>query len=493
MLKPNLQLALGQQLTMTPQLQQAIRLLQLSSRELELEIRNALEGNMMLEANGDSSWSDDAPEPAGDAAVVDADGAEAVFAVDDEPEYISAAEDQPDMAYGFMATEPEAPDEMPLRDHLLWQLEMAPFSPREQAIGVALIDAIDDHGYLADTPEAIGAALEPDLEVRDGEVTAMLRCVQQFDPAGVGARDLRECLQIQLRQLDPTTPGLMVAKCLISEHLEDVACGDWRELARRLAVDAVALDEAVALVRSLNPRPGGALAAPVADYIVPDVVVGHHHDRWTVHLNPVATPRLRVNNHYVGLLRSEPSLRGNEMLRNDLQEARWLVRSLEMRHQTLLKVAAALVEHQQAYLERGEEFMRPLILKQIADETGVHESTVSRITTNKYMQTPRGVVAFKYFFSSRLATDDGGQRSAIAIRALVKKLVAAEDAARPLSDGEITDRLQEQGIQVARRTVAKYREGLGIPARSARRRKPRPAAARPAAAWNAAEPQAQWG
>jgi RNA polymerase sigma-54 factor len=465
-LKPALQLTIGQQLAMTPQLQQAIRLLQLSAQELELEIHTALESNVMLETEDEAGWSEAAAES-------DSSGAsdhepDAAYDENREIEYMSAGGGRGPWE-GAENRELEAVEAAPLREHLAWQLEMSPLGQADLAIGVALVDALDDDGYLNDDPEAIRASLEPEFCVDLDEVEAMLHYVQTLDPVGVGARSLGECLRLQLRQFDAATPALEAAAQLADRHLEDLARGDFARIGQCLRIDAATVEVAAALVRSLNPRPGATLAAAPEDYIVPDVVVSRFDGRWRVDLNPAAAPRLRVNDYYASLLRTEPGLHANEMLRSNLKEARWLVRSLDIRHQTLMKVATALVEHQQAFLEHGEEYMQPLILKDIASEIEAHESTVSRVTTNKYMQTPRGVIPFRYFFSNHLATGDGGQRSVTAIRALIRKLVADEDSARPLSDGKIAEQLHARDIQVARRTVAKYREALGIPPKSVRR------------------------
>lgn len=475
MLKPALQVAIGQQLAMTPQLQQAIRLLQLSAQELELEIHTALESNAMLEAEGDPAWGDADTDADSDSDT----GSRPAQPVDTEAE--TGFDETGDIQYMSTGRGRAAPDQTgerelqaveqnPLREHLLWQLEMGTLGSADLAIGVALIDALDDDGYLTENLEAIRQSLEPDLSVELDEVEAILHHVQMLDPIGVGARDLSECLRLQLQQFDPSTPGLVLARQLPEGHLEALAAGDFAEIGRRLNADSDSVREAAERVRALNPRPGSALAAVPAEYIVPDVVVERHDGRWQVRLNPVVAPRLRVNGYYASLLRTDGGLQDNNMLRTDLREARWLIRSLEMRHQTLLKVATALVERQQAYLERGEEYMRPLILRDIAAEIDVHESTVSRVTANKFMQTPRGVIGFKYFFSTPLTCNNGAQQSATAIRALIKKMIAAEDVGQPLSDGKIVERLGDRDIQVARRTVAKYREALGIPAKATRRR-----------------------
>lgn len=470
MLKPGLQLSLGQQLAMTPQLQQAIRLLQLSAQELEIEIHSALESNVMLQAHDDPAWDDVGRERSQEASSVAEKGDVRSSSEFEDRQHITAGTKR--AAPASMADrELESVEKAPLHSHLLWQLEMSSLSPRDLSIGVALIDALDDDGYFLAEPEDIREALEPDIEVETDEVVAVLHHIQMLDPAGVGARNLTQSLHLQLRQFSQDTPGRELAEELIVNHLDSVAQERLSDIEKQLNVDRETLSRAVALIRSLDPRPGRALAPTANDYIVPDVNVTCRHGEWRVELNSAIAPRIGVNAHYASLLQGHQRLHGNAMLKNDLREARWLIRSLEMRHQTLLKVAKALVKHQQAFLEHGEEYMQPLILRDIAEEIEVHESTVSRVTTSKFMQTPRGVVSFKYFFSNHLVTDDGQRRSVTAIRALIKKIIANEDDTHPLSDGVIADQLHEQDIPVARRTVAKYREALGIPAKSVRRQR----------------------
>ncbi|RMD79221.1 MAG: RNA polymerase factor sigma-54 [Gammaproteobacteria bacterium] len=487
-MKQSLQLRLGQHLTMTPQLQQAIRLLQLSSLELREEIQAAVESNPLLELAEEGEEEGAAAEQAQPAAEEGAaeSRVEAEMPGEAAPEQTIPEELPVDTSWEELYDAPPGPagaaeaEERPdwqrapaegLREHLQWQAELAPFSPVERAVAFALIDAIDESGYLAlpleEVREAVARAGHP---VSAEEVEAVLRRVQDFDPPGVGARDLRECLLLQLDQLPPDTPRLAEARLLVDRHLELLGGTDREALLRRSGLDWEAIREAVGLIRSLNPRPGNAVAGGEPEYIVPDVVVRKEGGGWKVELNEQALPRVRLNAHYAGLVRRADSSREGQYLRSRLQEARWFLKSLRSRHETLLKVAACIVERQRGFLEHGEEAMRPMVLHDVAEALGLHESTVSRVTTRKYMLTPRGVYELKYFFSSHVATVSGGTCSATAIRALIKKLVAAEDRARPLSDAKIAEILCAQGIQVARRTVAKYREALAIPPSSERRR-----------------------
>lgn len=476
MMKPSLQLRLGQQLTMTPQLQQAIRLLQLTAVELQAQIGEALENNVMLEAEegeeGPSSLealstaaaepgeSDDAPAAGDDEPVVEIG--------DDWPEPTAAVADSP-VAGGDDDRLLELPDDsgQTLTDHLLWQLEMAPLGARERAIGRAIVDAVNDDGYLTETLEDIAATLAPDLEASPAEIESVLAVVQQFDPPGVGARSVGECIGLQLAQLDPATPGLALAQEIARSRLQLVADQQYAVLRRQLACTAEELETALQLVRACHPRPGSALHRSPAEYVVPDVFVRRSAGGWQVELNPASLPRIRLNESYASLVGRGAD---HAVLRSQLQEARWLLRSLEIRNETLLKVARAIVQRQAAFLEHGEEAMQPMVLKDIAEAVEMHESTISRVTTGKYMHTPRGVLEFRYFFSSHVAGDGGAEVSSTAIRAKIRKLIAAEDPAEPLSDSRIAELLSQEGVQVARRTVAKYREALGIASSSDRRR-----------------------
>jgi RNA polymerase sigma-54 factor len=467
MMKPTLQLRIGQQLTMTPQLQQAIRLLQLPTIELQAQVLEALETNVLLEAEDDfeATWSAEASAPEaprgaeGDDGDVAATDEPAVEIGDDWTEPNAAESESPWSGSGD--GELELPDESgrTLRDHLAWQLELAHLPPKALAIGRAIIDAINDDGYLTESLDAIAAAVADEVGTDADGVGRVLAIVQQFDPAGVGARSVAECIELQLAQLDPATPGLATARALAHRHLELVAGRELGRLARELHVTGAELDVALALVRGCHPRPGAAFQALRTEYVVPDVFARRTPQGWVVELNPSALPRIRLNESYAGMITRAPD---HAMLRTQLQEARWLLRSLEIRNDTMLRVARTIVERQQDFLDRGEESMQPMILKDVADAVGMHESTISRVTTGKYLHTPRGVFEFRYFFSSQVPGDDGSGVSSVAIRAKIRRLVADEPPGRPLSDQRIAEILAGDGVQVARRTVAKYREALGI-------------------------------
>ncbi len=476
MLKPSLQLKLSQQLTMTPQLQQAIRLLQLPVMELQTQIQTALDENLMLEVEEPEASADETPA---EAASADSDEPEEMSDVDVEPEVAVAAEaDWADTQKTGPSEAPKSSDprttieyadrsEETLRDHLLWQLELENLDARTTAIGQAIIDAINDDGYLTDDLDTIRATLAPDVLVSVEDIEHVLvKLVQQFDPAGIGARSVSECLQLQLGQLAADTPGVDLAKRIAAEHLSLIAEHQYGVLKRLLRTSDGELEAAIALVRACQPRPGANVFTAPPEYVVPDVFVRRHEGQWVVELNNSMSPQLRVNQLYAGSLG-----RGEEYdaLKAQLQEARWLIRSLEIRNETLLKVALTIVQRQTEFLEQGEEHMRPMVLRDVAEAIEMHESTVSRVTTNKYMHTPRGVFEFRYFFSSHVAGEEGDQ-SSTAVRAKIRKLVSAEDPEKPLSDSQIAQMLSEGGVTVARRTVAKYREAMKIPSSSDRKR-----------------------
>lgn len=429
MLRQSLQLSLSQTLKMTPQMQQAIRLLQFSSVELRDHLALMLETNVLLEQEE----------------------------TDREPYLTSGA--VPSL-HSLDVPEPTwAEGGLSLRAHLLEQLELATLSPEDLAVTTAIVDALDDDGYLIETPGVIVAELQPHLNVTEADVVRLLAVVQALEPAGVGARTLAECLALQLAQLDPSTPGLTLAQTLVTHHLELLALRDPTPLRRALATDEETFAAAIALVRSCHPRPGTGLGGHRAEFIIPDVVARRSERGWSVGLTQGALPRLSLNQQYAALLGRASE---HSTLRTQLQEARWLLKSLEIRNETLLKVARRIVERQADFLERGEEHMRPLVLREIAEATDVHESTVSRITSGKYLLTPRGVFELRYFFSSRIDDEAGVGTSSTAIRARIRKLIREEDPSAPLADGRIAALLAAEGIPVARRTVAKYRESLGI-------------------------------
>jgi RNA polymerase sigma-54 factor len=471
MLKPSLQLKLGQTLTMTPQLQQAIRLLQLPALELQAHIRELLEKNVMLEqleeTEGTGTFEVVAlPEPPPPAE----SRRESTVEVLDEPwsQQNTGPADTPWSGEDEERQQEYADDAgQSLQDHLLWQLELARLAPRELAIASAIVDAISDDGYLTESLEEIAQTLRPEIECGTEEVQAVLERVQALDPAGVGARSVGECIELQLRQLDPATPGFNTALKIARHHLELVAERELSLLKRELRASEEEVASALALVRSCHPRPGSTVSAGAAQYVVPDVFVRRTEHGWGVEMNPATLPRVRLNQGYASLIGRAASHAG---MRAQLQEARWLLKSLEIRHETLIKVARSIVERQTAFLEHGEEHMRPMILRDIAEAVAMHESTISRVTSGKYMHTPRGVFELRYFFSSQVEGADGSGTSSTAIRAKIRKLVKEEDPENPLNDGRIAQLLSGEGISVARRTVAKYREAMGIPSSSERRR-----------------------
>jgi RNA polymerase sigma-54 factor len=487
-MKQSIQLRLGQQLTMTPQLQQAIRLLQLSALDLRLEVQEALESNLMLEAADDSgvdSVGEAQPEAAADSKTAEGAGEREVDVESDSmPEDLPVDTRWEDVyepigvtgGPGSSGLNGEDTDILAQRsktqtlaDYLSWQLNLSHFGDSDRVIAEAIIDAVGPDGYLTQSLEDIHAGVgDPELEL--DEVEAVLHRIQSFDPSGVAARDPRECLLIQLRQLPEDTPHRAQALQLLRDHFDLLVAHDLRQLTRRLGVEETQLGAIIALIRSLHPRPGALVADSEPEYVIPDVIVSRRNDQWLVELNPEATPRLRVNPYYASMIRRADQSEDNVYLRNHLQEARWFIKSLQSRNETLLKVATSIVEFQRGFFDYGEEAMRPLVLRDIAEALEMHESTISRVTSQKYMHTPRGTFELKYFFSSHVGMTGGGECSATAIRALIKKLIAAEQPERPLSDNKIAQILVEQGIDVARRTVAKYRESMGIPPSSQRKR-----------------------
>ncbi|MGQ7117548.1 RNA polymerase factor sigma-54 [Escherichia sp. HC-CC4] len=349
-----------------------------------------------------------------------------------------------------------------LQDYLMWQVELTPFSDTDRAIATSIVDAVDDTGYLTVPLEDILESMG-DEEIDIDEVEAVLKRIQRFDPVGVAAKDLRDCLLIQLSQFDKTTPWLEEARLIISDHLDLLANHDFRTLMRVTRLKEDVLKEAVNLIQSLDPRPGQSIQTGEPEYVIPDVLVRKHNGHWTVELNSDSIPRLQINQHYASMCNNARNDGDSQFIRSNLQDAKWLIKSLESRNDTLLRVSRCIVEQQQAFFEQGEEYMKPMVLADIAQAVEMHESTISRVTTQKYLHSPRGIFELKYFFSSHVNTEGGGEASSTAIRALVKKLIAAENPAKPLSDSKLTSLLSEQGIMVARRTVAKYRESLSIP------------------------------
>ncbi|MBA2491576.1 MAG: RNA polymerase factor sigma-54 [Gammaproteobacteria bacterium] len=487
-MKPSIQLRLGQQLTMTPQLQQAIRLLQLSTLELQAEIQQNFENNPMLETVEDDGEPEgesnppngDATSP-GDAETAAASNDDSIPAPAETPDDLpvdSSWDDSYDTSSPYNGASDDGRDifenqsgaQESLRDHLLWQMRLTQMSDTDRAIAMALIDAIGDDGYLGESLESIHANLALEADIDLDEVEAVLHLVQRFDPVGSGARSLSECLGIQLQQLASDTPWLKEARQLVTEHLDLLGARNYKQLSRRMKLTEPEVHEVAALIQTLNPRPGSRISSRAPEYIVPDVSVFRSQGTWRVELNANTAPRIRINSMYAGLVKRADNSADNTYMRNQLQEARWFIKSLQSRNETLLKVATAIVAHQRGFLEYGAEAMKPLVLKDIAERLEMHESTISRVTTHKYMHTPRGIFEFKYFFSSHVGTADGGVCSATAIRAMIKTLIAQEHATKPLSDSKIAAMLVVKGINVARRTVAKYREAMSIPPSNERKR-----------------------
>ena len=468
-MKQGLQLRLSQQLAMTPQLQQAIRLLQLSTLELQQELQQALESNPLLEQI-DTHEEIDTRETQDSETLDTADALEQKEMPEELP--LDASWDTIYTAGTPSGTSGDyIDDELPvyqgettqtLQDYLMWQVELTPFSDTDRAIATSIVDAVDETGYLTvpleDILESIG-----DEEIDIDEVEAVLKRIQRFDPVGVAAKDLGDCLLIQLSQFDKTTPWLEEARLIISDHLDLLANHDFRTLMRVTRLKEDVLKEAVNLIQSLDPRPGQSIQTGEPEYVIPDVLVRKHNGHWTVELNSDSIPRLQINQHYASMCNNARNDGDSQFIRSNLQDAKWLIKSLESRNDTLLRVSRCIVEQQQAFFEQGEEYMKPMVLADIAQAVEMHESTISRVTTQKYLHSPRGIFELKYFFSSHVNTEGGGEASSTAIRALVKKLIAAENPAKPLSDSKLTSLLSEQGIMVARRTVAKYRESLSIP------------------------------
>ena len=499
-MKASLVLKMGQQLSMTPQLQQAIRLLQMSTLDLQEEIQEALDSNPMLERQEDGESDEGATDlshesydytentqhnSAQDSGAQNSSAEENTassaddFAPDNdwnehipseleidtswEDIYQSSASNLPNTdseEWDFTSTTSASID---LQSHLLWQLNLAKMSDNDRMIATVIIDSIGEDGYLQESLAEILAGFDPMQHIEMDEVEMVLKRVQQFEPTGVAARDLSECLLLQLHTLPNSTPWLAEAKTLCAkQHLTLLGDRDYSQLLRRMRLKEEALKDIIQLIQTLNPRPGATIESTEAEYIVPDVIVRKANNRWIVELNPEIAPRLGVNAQYASFVQRADNSADNTFMRTQLQEARWFIKSLQSRNETLLNVATHILNYQRGFFDYGPEAMKPLVLAEIAEAVGMHESTISRATTQKYMHTPRGIFELKYFFSSHVSTSEGGECSSTAIRAIIEKLVAAENPKKPLSDSKIAGLLEEQGIQVARRTIAKYRESLGI-------------------------------
>lgn len=538
-MKPTLQLKIGQHLTMTPQLQQAIRLLQLSTLDLQTEIQEALESNPLLDvdetnsetgenesqdssnktetsttpdtdSNIDFSKSSETPESSNtntDDASVDLESKELPneLPVDSDWDTLYDGTSGPSMSGGGFDDDDydfegrnSAPES--IYDSMMWQLNLTNMSDMDRMIAMAIIEAINPKGYLTQSVEeirdsvmaqhdvvadlvrmqqqeleAMDIQLVPDEDDEDcpvtlQEVLAVLHRIQQFDPPGVAARDLRECLLIQLKQQDQYDPAREDAILVVEMFLEALGSRDFATILRKGKLSETRLKAAIALIQTLNPYPGSSVETDDTQYVIPDVIVSKDKGRWRVELNPDATPRLKVNGSYASMIQRADNSSDNTFLKNNLQEARWFIKSLQSRNETLLKVSTKIVEYQIGFLEEGEEAMKPLVLHDIAEAVSMHESTISRVTTQKFMHTPRGIFELKYFFSSHVSTSSGGECSSTAIRAIIKKLIATENPKKPLSDSKIANILEEQDIKVARRTIAKYREAMMIPPSNERKR-----------------------
>ena len=474
-MKHSLQLRLSQHLTLTPQLQQSIRLLQLSTLELNQELERFLQDNPLLERDDDvqdgvtssrlessesytevdTSANRETEERPVDAAPVDG-AATSLSSFDDDGFSAGNRDEADDSDYPQIASTTPT-----LREHLLSQTGFTAISERDRTLISLLIDALDDSGFITQTLEEITEMLPPELDIETEEVSVALRLLQNLDPPGVGARSLAECLELQLRAMPVDTPYRIESIETVREHLELLAARDYVKLKKALHCDDTALRGIQKLIMSLNPRPGSAFAGDEARYIVPDVVVKKLKGVWLAALNPDAMPKLRINRMYSQILQRNRDASAQQ-LASQLQEAKWLIKNVQQRFETILRVSQAIVDRQRHFFEHGEVAMRPLVLREIAEILDLHESTVSRVTTQKFMLTPRGIFELKYFFGSHVATETGGSCSATAIRALIKQLVSAENSKKPLSDSQLSEILGQQGIVVARRTVAKYRESLQI-------------------------------
>ena len=484
-MKQSLQLRMGQHLAMTPQLQQAIKLLQLSTLDLQQEIQQALESNIMLEIDEDETAGNQSTEPQPENFAVnhnetdpaditepqtEAPAGELDFEADWENAYQSALLSSASHSSEEFDFEIQSRAET-LQEHLHWQLELTPTSEKDQAIAAAIIDAIDEKGYLSTTLDDIYTSLAEQLEDLDfDEVQAVLHKVQNFEPAGVAAVDLADCLALQLLQLPKSTPYRDSAVKLVKQHLKLLADHNQDKLMKLLDVSETELAQIIALIRHLDPAPGTRIQQSEVEYIIPDVFVVKREGVWQVQLNPEIAPKLRINPFYAGMVKRADNSQDNASMKNHLQEAKWFIKSLYGRNETLLRVAQCIVEKQINFLEHGAIAMKPMVLRDVAEELELHESTISRVTTQKYMHTPNGIVEFKFFFSSHVSTAEGGECSATAIRAFIKELIANELPAKPLSDDKIAKLLQEKGINVARRTIAKYREAMFIASSSERKR-----------------------
>ena len=453
---PAIALRLRQHLTLTPQVQQALRLLQMSALEFAQEMDQAITSNPFLEENSESSDAASVPRE-----TVSTSSMEDVIVPQESFSPGVSDRDQEDWA-GVSEATPT------LREHLREQIMLSQMGERDRALAHMIVDSLDDDGYFKLSFEELAALVPPEHDVRAEDFLAALRLVQSLDPAGVAARTLEECLELQLLALDADTAGRACALSMArGKHLQLLGNREWARLQHAIGCNESTLHTGRALIRTLDPKPGHRFGAPEARYVVPDVIVKKLRDRWVATINPASLPRVRLNRAYADALQHRGA--SNQSMSRQLQEARWLLRSIEQRFATIQRVSDAIVGRQRGFFEYGEVAMKPLTLKLIAGELGLHESTVCRVTNNKYMATPRGLFEFKHFFSRRLATDNGGAASATAVRAVMKELIAAEDPRSPLSDAELARLLAQQGLRVARRTITKYRALMRMPSVDVRR------------------------
>lgn len=495
MIKQGLNIKLGQSMSMTPQLQQAIRLLQLSSVELQQEIQELLETNPLLEISDANSSSDEISTESQSTALDDlsptSDSSEMQNTIPEDLNIDAEWDDIYDPAWKIsnhnndvsasdfietMHAEPKG-----LHEHLYWQIRMSNLSVLDKEVAKLIIDYLDEDGYLTESLEQIHASVKDEFFIEFDEIEAVLNYVQHLGPVGIAARSLGECLLLQLTHDHQGHPLYKKAKLLLEKHLDLLEKRDYTSIKRALRINTSRLEELIQLIRTFDPKPGQSLSSSTTDYITPDIYVRKVKGKWKISLNGDTQPDLQINDYYADMLTNTISdnkqhnqkpvnagvssiqKEATTYIKDNLQQARWFIKSLENRNTTIVKVAHAIIERQLAFLQYGDEAMKPMVLKDLADQLGLHESTISRVTTRKYMHTPRGVYEFKYFFSSHVSTDTGGECSATAIRAMIKKLISDEDPHKPLSDNKLTNLLKERGINVARRTVAKYREALAIP------------------------------
>ncbi len=454
-MKPSLQLTVGQQLTLTPQLQQAIRLLQLSTIDLQQEIQQVVESNPMLDASTIEEKEEPSSENMKNSAEEFGDFQwSQLYANHSKRNDFNESDFNYENLYCTTTN---------LQDHLRWQLDLSPMSDIDRAIATTIIDAVNDDGFLTVSLRDLHNSLNcEDFPLDLDEVEAVCHRIQLFDPIGCAAANLAETLMIQLKQLSLSEPHIELTKKIIHQDIELLGQHNYRQLMKNYQINELQLDKILHIIQSLNPKPGTLIHQAATEYIIPDILVKKRNNQWEACLNHNILPQLSINKQYASLIQRADSSVDNQFLKNNLQEARWFLKSIESRQDTLLRVAQCIVEYQQDFLERGPEAMKPLILNNIALALDLHESTISRVTTQKFMHTPRGVFELKYFFSSHVTTKTGGECSSTAIRAFIKKLISAENRQKPLSDSKIAQLIGEQGIQVARRTVAKYREAIGI-------------------------------